>query len=459
VTHRALYSALALILMIGLILAAASIPNATTTAQIDATAVQATLNASVDLLFTQTAQAAQSTPNTTATVQALFDAALTATAAAGASSPGGVPVDQLAVIETIALDLTTGPARTSAYLSPSGEQFAHFDGSQVCLYATADGSVITCAPLPEELRRYQSSSVRWSPDERYLALVDTEAYRDFRDSDLWLINAETLTFTNLTDDGTMEAPFLPDALEEGEVPGLVDLVPQWSADSAHIIFYRVYLDGEALRAGFFRIPVTGGEPEQIHPLADDPRDFGFVTHLEPASDNAWVYVASPGRVPDTIRLLDLTTGEDRAIYTLTEDERGVAALDAAPDGSAVLFQDITIGVGAIRFEDLRPYHLLTRDGQKTTLGQDIAPVLAGWSPHGSGLAISGVGPFDAPESIGLYLTTSPTDDGRQVLAAEDFNVMRFAGTTTYSDRLDWGANNTLLLVGHGGSPLIIVKLG
>jgi dipeptidyl aminopeptidase/acylaminoacyl peptidase len=243
------------------------------------------------------------------------------------------------------------------------------------------------------------------------------------------------------------------------VPGLVDLVPQWSADSAHIIFYRVYLDGEALRAGFFRIPVTGGEPEQIHPLADDPRDFGFVTHLEPASDNAWVYVASPGRVPDTIRLLDLTTGEDRAIYTLTEDERGVAALDAAPDGSAVLFQDITIGLGSIRFEDLRPYHILTRDGQKTTLGQEIAPVLAGWSPDGSGLAISGVGAFDAPEAGGLYLTSSPTDDGRQVLAVEDFDVMRFNGPTTYQDRLDWGANNTLLLVGQGGLPLIIVKLG
>ncbi len=443
-----------------------TLPMQRLTAQtgVDATAVQQTLDASVHALFTQTAQAGAATPNYTQTVEALFGAALTTTAqAAPPRQPAPLDLDALTVVETRAFDLYSGPARTSSYLAPSGERFAHFnDRQQICIYSVMDRSASpTCTALPRPFN-YDPNSPRWSPDGRYLAFIDDQPLQYVRDSDIWLLDTQTGSLTNLTDDGA----YLWDWLEpvpEGERAGVVDVAPRFSADSQNVWFVRYETQGGRLLGTLYSVSVDGDAPVARHVLVDDAREDGFVSVMDLAPDGQTLVFnqlrLGVGR--DSVNLLNLATGETRRLYELDRDREGaVAALDFAPTGDAILVQNSTVLYPDILTrDDLTLWRVVTLDGRRQPGPVPPAPnsavIGAGWSPDGAGLAYLVVA--DMPEHNGLYIG-APGQAGRLLLAAtEDQRFL--TPTSTFYDRLDWGANGVVLVAVRSGAPTIAVRLG
>ncbi len=131
---------------------------------------QPTIDAAVSTLIAQTQQAPAQIA-ATRTIQAALQQALTGTAQAALPTPAPtLDVSSLSVTGTTDLDLLAGPARTLALLAPDGAHFAHFEGSQVCIYA---GNVQqNCTDFPDDLRSLDLETVRWSPDSRYLVMTE-----------------------------------------------------------------------------------------------------------------------------------------------------------------------------------------------------------------------------------------------------------------------------------------------
>ncbi|MBL8132869.1 MAG: hypothetical protein JNL42_13500 [Anaerolineae bacterium] len=454
-------------------------------AQNDPTQVQQTNAAAVQMLFDQTAAAiptrtaeaqlaqaqtvtaaAQMAP--TQTIQAQFNAALTATAI------GDVPdYSQYQVIGMQEFDLLAAPGQTSAHLSPDGDSFAHFEGSQMCLYRQREASYSQdrCFDLEPHNFRGPTEELYWSPDGRYLSIgTFDEGLRFLRDTDIRVIDTQSGTLINLTDD----------AFDGGlldEFAGNFDLAPHWlDADTLAFIRYTnsAAQDSNAGLIGQFSLPAiyTVDLPSEgvlselelrfvfpakaslsVYVLTVDPRDERL----------AFVYDTRNSETVQGVWSARLDGGDLKALHLIPTLPMLPIQLDYAANGRYLLtfVQGARSGGLTMRVISSETGDEIEIDPRFPTTSPDgsqapsNAPMVvgAGWSPRGSALAYLVRDPVNADGS-GLYITNAPGIPGKMVLSGE------FYGTTCCQRMpIRWAANDTIMIGRGPERGVLLVQVG
>lgn len=367
-----------------------------------------------------------------------------------------VDVSGLEIVETTEIDLVAGPMMTSAYLAPNGEYFARFQRVEgaiaVCIHAL-DGDITGCAEAP--IRNYDSGSVRWSPDSTKLVFAQ-DFLRMFIDSDIWLVDAETFTARNITDDGTDELDIFGGD-DDVELPP-VDLLPMWGADSESVYFIRYTLTNAANRnrPELYRLNLDSGTEEVVERFATVAPLAIYRGTISP--DGRWFAYGldvEAGRTVN-VRLLDLETGDDRLLTPFSLSEERLYYIDYmafSADSRYLLTHDpsymMRMGRADLENPVIRVFDL---DGNEFVIDAENPVTDAAWLAEGAGLIYQVVNPDDMTEGA-LYITGEPGEPGRLLLDE------RYWGTTSMQEQLLVGANNTLLMTARGGSALVVLALG
>ncbi|NLX10212.1 MAG: hypothetical protein GXY36_11190 [Chloroflexi bacterium] len=232
----------------------------------------------------------------------------------------------------------------------------------ICRTAIMTGAA-TCVDVSREFPRGRLipelyfSPLGWSPDSTKVAVVD-QAYRYYRDSDLWVIDFEAGTTANLTDDD------YDDNLMPGNTqPGVaIETQPTWSPDGSQIAVERMVIDedGGLGLATLSLVDAVTGEVRDLGRLPSPPdyeMDAGSVLdlawspdgtqlaftlrhmRLEPEYDGIWLMDVASGQirqlltVGQAVELMKSYTGEAEAENLFL----AAAPLVWSPDGSRLLF--------------------------------------------------------------------------------------------------------------------------
>ncbi len=353
-------------------------------------------------------------------------------------------------------ELTISPG-TAAYLAPNGEHFAHLNRNELCIYPTnASLDAGQCVPIPEDLRRIDMDVVRWSPDSASLAFT-SDFFRFLLDSDIWIFDLETNTFTNLTDDGDYRVAL--DDIASGE--GWIDVTPQWVGDDIYFLRYASNEAGNVV-PNVMRIARTGGDPEFVAELSSEYR-FGVYSFAPLADGSAVVHNYDTRQTGDArAQLTTLPEGARRDLYIPGAEDllQGIApnGFSAAPEQNLVL---VAIPAFYLAVPDYAPELSLFQLLDANSTASALTPIdpryfvnNAGWSPDGQLLAYTVNTPLN-PEVNGLYITDQPGQSGRLVVAGE-FNPT----TPTYQQGLTWATNNFLMVAQRDESttPLTLIQI-
>lgn len=157
------------------------------------------------------------------------------------------------------LDLGSDPGYVA--MTPDGQWLAGL-GPQgtVCIW-----DVATLAPAcVEEVLPVREETLTWAPDGSAVAFALN--LRGLQESDIYVLERESGTLTNLTDDG-VAGDLLSEELADENPP--LDDVPVWSPDSQRIAFVRSFAGAEGSSTSIMWIDRAGGEPVEVLPLDVD----------------------------------------------------------------------------------------------------------------------------------------------------------------------------------------------
>ncbi|GAB4517478.1 MAG: hypothetical protein OHK0046_24100 [Anaerolineae bacterium] len=217
-------------------------------------------------------------------------------------------------------DLTSANVR-SMVVSPDGSMLAWLEpGDQtICLYTFADETP-ECTPMPEEFR--PSNALYWSPDGRYIAMLEDFFIRLF-ESDIWLFDVENRTLINRTDDGLFGGLF------DMENPP-IDLVPTWNPANGDLYFFRTQEEGDLRLMDLYRIPAENltasglfngpqfvrrfSEYTPISIFETNNNSLSGATAISPDGSTMAILVRpNDPDFPQSVDLLNLETGELRTL--------------------------------------------------------------------------------------------------------------------------------------------------
>ncbi len=146
-------------------------------------------------------------------------------------------------------------------ISPDGSLLFWLESNTACIYSF-DMAGESCYPIPETVRG--SIDFTWSPDGSTIAFVQ-DFFRMLIDSDLWILDVETGTFTNLTEDDVDRFPMFED---DADPDIATDYIPTWSPDG-DLYFFR----SQRVRSGFsvelYRYDFAADEPVRVADLTYD----------------------------------------------------------------------------------------------------------------------------------------------------------------------------------------------
>jgi hypothetical protein len=200
-----------------------------------------------------------------------------------ASAPKtGRPLSEITYRQPISIhDLIPDMGPQTPMLSPDGAAVAWFDRREngaICLYRFARAST-QCQPLPETFNSV-APVVLWSPDSRYVAFTQ-DGLRFFHEADIWLLDTQTLVYTNLTDDRINRLSLLSSStVSPGDSTGPLwfDHSFTWGTDG-FIYFIRLDMpdttQNDTYTIGLYRIAPEGGEAELIRDFTDDFERFSI----------------------------------------------------------------------------------------------------------------------------------------------------------------------------------------
>jgi hypothetical protein len=356
-------------------------------------------------------------------------------------------VDSLQVISVHPIDLVGGPANKDALLAPDGERFAYLDGPSICVYAI-DGAQRSCTAVQDRIDALDPQSIRWSPDSRYLVMTEN-FFVMFVDSDIWVLDTESGTLSNLTEDSIDRIDVTADDWAD------IDVIPHWLGDQ--IVFLRYSRkDGETASPEIMTIAPDGtnltvnGEitTDEVFPVSAmdvAPDSSALALTFNPrkneASAGTWIFDLDEFRLGQFFQTDHLLVP---VAVTYSPDARYVLTFDARRELPPESGEPEDSGVRLLELES----------SERLLLDAEHIVSSAGWSPDGSALAYL-VLDRSHPEISGLYLSSAPGDSGRMVLQG-----LFIQPTGLGRQSIGWGANNVILLSDtEDGFKLRAIQLG
>jgi hypothetical protein len=331
-----------------------------------------------------------------------------------------------------------------AALSPDGRWIAGVAGDRrFCIWDAATLSP-TCdtGPLPID-----HASIAWAPDSTAVAFT-LNTLIEFRESDLFVFELEAGASRNLTDDGIDDIPL-------GDTSGSsipVDLYPAWSADSQSLTFARTDYAGDTHPTSLVRIDRAGGEPEVRHAF-DPSLAWPIASPMYSLANGSLLFAMSPiNPDPPEQGLWRLDANGE-----VTQYLRGMEA-DAYPMTVIVDVAETATGTFVSAYSRLDASVFVTGEPFAFVIeldSGDITPLAhpddatvplqpGGFSPDGiTTLAISVYGPNLDAVTLGAGVTVTTLTEFRTL----DIYAVRRAP--------DWAANNTVLLTGFMGDPILL----
>ncbi len=128
---------------------------------------------------------------------------------------------------------------------------------QICVYTFANAAR-ECSVLPEEFfgMPYQ---LQWSPDSATIAFSENPIETS-NESDIWVLDVESMEYTNLTDDGfTGMWRYV-----ETDSDINIDYLPMWDKTDGSIVFWRAVPAGNMdFSLALYRLDSAGGDPVEL----------------------------------------------------------------------------------------------------------------------------------------------------------------------------------------------------
>lgn len=432
-------------------------------AQSDPNTEQATIDAMVQAYFDQTATATAQFEQTQ-TLQAAFEAAQTATSAFNATvqtafeqaatatqqalpTPTRMPVPER-VAATHTINLRAAIAGQTAFLSPDGTRLAHVDLRTLCIY-TLEGVEERCVSLEDHDLAVDAERIVWSPDGRYLAMTEDYFIR-LDESDIWVLDVDTGSLTNITDDGETGG-FLSIDREKS----LIDVAPLWLADG-RVAFLRITRSEGGTSTSVYAIQPDGSDLGLITSITNDEGMSVFAFDLSPDGRYlAYNWQRATDEKASGLWLRDLESGADRLLVEAEFPVFLPMMISFSPDGQSVLWMDGRYGATRAPSEpEDSPMRALSLDGgEPMLLDEDALVYAAWWAPEGEALAYL-VLEQQNPGRSGLFVSPAAGETGTQVLEGLYVPlVMR-----NYTPNI-WSENNTIVLSNAPEEGLTVVQLG
>lgn len=350
--------------------------------------------------------------------------------------------------ESTKLDLTAGAGYAAAYLAPDGSHFAYNDGYKICIYTLA-GEKGRCVSLARD-SHIDLQSVRWSPDSTKLAFSE-EAMSAFYDSDIWMVDTQLNTLTDLTPAPNREVSYILNRNPKGVFT--VDIDPQWSADSHHIYFirYQFQKTNDAI-ADFYQMEL-GSAPTEIGPVKTNFRFSTLDFALSPDESHIVYNKLTSSKEKDGTWALDLNTQETQFVAAPSANTIPRFYQFSADRSYILTVGDHTNIAWQYDQPETSPvYTVQMPDGHPQTLNDQLYVSTAGWGAQDSRLAYIAYNARPTTND-GLYITNSPGEAGELVLPG-NFIAPVWVGEFP----LTWAANNTILLSDAEDYHLIVVQL-
>jgi WD40 repeat protein len=352
-------------------------------------------------------------------------------------------------------NMWAGPGQSAALLSLDGSRLLHLSNRSpdMCLYAPAQiGSWVelACSDYTKDNRPGEAQDMFWSPvGDRLLMPTRHDAFARFRDTDIRIFDADTLTVQNLTDDG------FDGTLLEGNGPAELDILAHWFDDNS-IVFVRNSVPPGGTQQGtstsLMTIAADGGEPVK---LLDIPSSSSLpVSNLTVSSDSkllAYSFEDRGDAENDGIYLLTLGTTTPTRVAKMSQlDGMRLLGLAFSADSKFLLLLG---GTGDGR-NTSRVLNLATGDIVPVDANQNITGIA--WSPTGSALVYTTLDASKPKMPGGLFLAPAPGRPAR-LLIGEAFYPPACCGNEPFI----WASNDTLVLprLGDTLGSVLYIQLG
>jgi Tol biopolymer transport system component len=334
-------------------------------------------------------------------------------------------------------------------LSPDGAMYAvAIQATALCVYNAETLEEISCGSLEALDAGLRIEDVVWSPDSTRLAFAE-QGFVFGKDGDLWVMDAQSGTVTNVTDDGYVGSLLTFDNSED-DATFYLDVAPAWTPDSQFITFSRSgIVSGERTGNDIAQVAATGGEVETLATVsttepgvvyfgtgwAPDGQTFYFsLTHVDSddPENGIWTYDAATGEIAK------LAAADDPELGPLT-------LLQVSPAGDRLLaWYPQAFGQFTVDAELLRLVDPVTGALEPVAMPDAVPETLRGgttatFSPDGLALLLL------TRSDVGLnqlWVTDLATGSQTMVLDGIDHVSVELGLTPT------WGANGNVAF-GHG----------
>lgn len=370
------------------------------------------------------------------------------------------------VIDQRPIDL--GEDVLPAQLSPDGRWIAGWDLERLCFYEVVSLDAVSCVEYDDPRLNAFTSGVTidvdwisWSSDGSRVAFTENVRSGRVPESDILVLDVESGVLVNLTDDGVGGA--LVGGLDASHAG--IDFSPTWSPDGESVAFARstaTQVGDEVSFVGtsILRVPASGGEPEMIAQVADQPL---AIFGMEWAPNGAGIVYAAVDGSAATLEVVDVATGAIRRVIDSKriEDELRISQnsdvgfvldmtlLNVSAQGMALVGATFVTVNGQGEIEGvvetvLVDLELGTVSILRSRLVHDesspaIPPYLVTFSPDGTHLLYT----VRDPELSGALVSQEIGWSGQLLLTdieADGFNPYRWGFT--------WATNDTVLLPGE-----------
>ena len=346
--------------------------------------------------------------------------------------------DGLAVVSINALSLSSG-ASDRIFPAPDALSVAYDSSIRLNSHVDRYFTISSVEPgdepayydKPEDLPRgFEADATSffvpfaWSPDSTRLA-VTSQPLVTMTDTDLWIFEVATETWSNLVDDG-YEGTLTVEAGGAAPAGTIVDTQPTWSPDGTTIAVERTIMaeDGQFGAAQLVLVDAESGEARDLAAVPGTAST-GAITSMDWSADGTSLALIVRHQQPDAendgLWLVDVASGEVRLLAPIAQIEdalhsvladlemTGVGPVKWSPDGTRLLLWAGKVDGTPVQ---VWPFVVDAESGEiasapipahprDTDTARGLRPLQAMWSPDGQQLLIFTFGLHPDEDSTSL----------------------------------------------------------